>query len=371
MIHHHYRTARIRLRLLIVALFTLAGLASPLHAAASDPPLRCRESSLPVTLAPGATATYQVHGWLCARPPLAGRIVQVLISGATYGHVYWDFPYQPERYSYVQALTAAGYATLNLDRIGIGQSDHPSPDQVTIDSNAFVIHQVVQALRAPRLAGVAFPKVVLVGHSLGSAIAIVEAATYHDVDGVILSGFGHGFGPGAQALPAALYPALYDPRFSTLPQASSSGSYYLTTVPGTRGLFYNQADADPGVIAVDEQTKETVTVEETNGFLGVVGFPDFRPLESISQGINVPVLSVIGGEDSLFCVTQACLQAEPSYYTSAPVFEQVVLPNAGHDLNLHLNALDWFSIAQNWTDRHFGATVAGPALGSQVAQPYR
>src|SRR5919202_111682 len=68
MIHHHYRTARIRLRLLIVALFTLAGLASPLHAAASDPPLRCRESSLPVTLAPGATATYQVHGWLCARP---------------------------------------------------------------------------------------------------------------------------------------------------------------------------------------------------------------------------------------------------------------------------------------------------------------
>ena len=71
----------------------------------------------------------------------------------------------------------------------------------------------------------------LVGHSLGSGIATVEAATFNDVDGLILTGFLHTFAPAIGAVPAALYPARDDPRFAgrNLPVD------YLTTQPGTRG----------------------------------------------------------------------------------------------------------------------------------------
>jgi hypothetical protein len=58
--------------------------------------------------------------------------------------LYWDFPYQPSTYPYVRAATAAGYATFNFDRIGIGNSDHPPAADVTISSNALVVHEIVQ-----------------------------------------------------------------------------------------------------------------------------------------------------------------------------------------------------------------------------------
>ncbi len=62
-------------------------------------------------------------------------MAHLLISGATEGHNYRDFPLQPERYSYVRALANAGYDACNFDRIGIGESDHPPVDQVTILSH--------------------------------------------------------------------------------------------------------------------------------------------------------------------------------------------------------------------------------------------
>lgn len=182
-----------------------ASVASPL--AILNPPTLCSDVEFFVTLAPGDPATHRVVGQLCAKPSLRRRVIHVLVSGATYGHVYWDFPLRPGQYSYVKALTDAGYATLNLDRIGIGQSDHPPAAQVTIESNAFVRHQIVQTLREGSLTRFSFSKVILVAHSLGSGIALVEASTYADVDGVVATGFLHTFGPAFGAVPAVLYPA--------------------------------------------------------------------------------------------------------------------------------------------------------------------
>ena len=71
----------------------------------------CSEVQLPVALARGEPKQYQVYGQLCGQSPLGDRTVQVLVSGTTYSHIYWDFPYQSENYSYVDALTQAGYAT--------------------------------------------------------------------------------------------------------------------------------------------------------------------------------------------------------------------------------------------------------------------
>ncbi|HVH44921.1 MAG TPA: alpha/beta fold hydrolase, partial [Labilithrix sp.] len=225
-------------------------------------PVRCERVTFPVALAEEEPATYQVVGWLCGRGSIQHRTIQVLVHGGTGSHAYWDFPYQPERYSYVRDLTAAGYATLAIDRIGTGESDHPPALDVTIRSNAYVVHQVVQKLRSgtlhvPSFGPVTGSRVMLVGHSMGSVVSIREAASYHDVDGLILTGYLHNEGPGLAELSAKFIPASLDPRFAgrNIPDG------YLTTIPGARdaSYFYYAPTTDPGVVAMDEATKETTT----------------------------------------------------------------------------------------------------------------
>ena len=66
------------------------------------------------------TATYNTYAIYCAPPdPASARdTIQLLNHGATFKKEMWDFPYQPETYSWVRAMHAAGYPTLAWDAIG-------------------------------------------------------------------------------------------------------------------------------------------------------------------------------------------------------------------------------------------------------------
>src|SRR5215470_3915351 len=138
----------------------------------------CGDYTLSVTLGPGNPNTFHVVGTLCSQGPLAGKTVQLLLHGSTYARYYWDFPYQTTHYSYVRAATSSGYATFNLDRIGNGASDHPDGNLVDMNSNAFVVHQVVKALRTGAVASQSFQKVIVVGHSMGSFTAVNYAGSF-------------------------------------------------------------------------------------------------------------------------------------------------------------------------------------------------
>jgi pimeloyl-ACP methyl ester carboxylesterase len=303
----------------------------------------CQEIRLSVSLQEGQPANNEVVGKLCSKPN-GKNVVHLLLSGATYGSVYWDFQLIPQFYSYVRSLTNAGYATLNIDRIGIGASSHPPADQVTIQANAFVTHQLVQALRDGRIGS--FSKVILVGHSLGSGIALSEQAQFGDSNGLILSGFLHAAGPGFAQVPTLIYPTQNDPRFASknLPDG------YFTTIPNVRSAFYFSPVADPHVIARDEQTKETITLGEANTFPPLV----FSPADA--QSIHVPVLFVIGNRDNVFCTPPQCSEAqlEPNLFPADAQVEVRVIPGAGHSLNLHFTAPVFFGIAREWSDRRFG-----------------
>ncbi len=76
--------------------------------------------------------TYKIYGELCKKAGTDPRTVQVPDHGITYGTYYWDFPKQSGKYSWVDYMNDAGYATFNIDRIGIGRSDHPPSAQVTL-----------------------------------------------------------------------------------------------------------------------------------------------------------------------------------------------------------------------------------------------
>lgn len=339
--------------IIVIVLETMAGF-PPVYAA----PVQslCQSFYVPVALRSRLPVQYKIYGELCNPSSGPSKTVQLLVSGATYGHVYWDFPYQPETYSYVRALNAAGYSTFNIDRIGIGKSSHPPIGQltVTMPTNAYVIHELVQALRNGSIGAQPFARVLLVGHSLGSLISWIEAGTYHDVDGVIISGLLHLINAiGAASFVATLYPAALDPRFAA---NALNVNYlgYLTTEPGTRGQsFYYLPNADPHVIATDEATKETVTPGE------VASFPP--PLaDDISAQIQVPVLVVVGQQDALLCgiASEDCSssdsirQSEAAFYAPQAQLQVAVIADAGHDLNLHKNASLWFSVATQWAYAH-------------------
>ena len=340
-----------------VALFALA----PSPALAEAGGFRCEQVTFPVTLSPADPTLYDVPGFLCAEGSVHGKTFQITIHGGTYGHIYWDWTYQPETYSYLRRATAAGYAVLNIDRIGIGLSDRPPAEAVNFTSNGHVVHQIVQALRGGDLVVPSFgliraERVVLVGHSMGSFTSVVEAGTYGDVDGVVVTGALHSAGPDLTTVPAILYPASLDPRFAG--QDIPDG--YLTSVPGTRGgrFFYRAGAFDPQVLALDEQTKETVTTGELN---------DLATWAPLTAAIRVPVFVVVGDNDTLFCPDpEGCtasgdLAAEAAFYAPEACAELVAVPETGHDLNLHFSAPATYGLILEWMDRRVGSDPRVPA----------
>jgi pimeloyl-ACP methyl ester carboxylesterase len=345
---HHLSKGR-RRALLPVAAFAALVLSYAVHVppAAADPPrASCQEFDVPVSL--DILLSAHVHVQLCVPGGERHRVVQMLLPGATYNSYYWDFPYQPDTYSYVRAANAAGYPTLNVDRVGTGGSSREPSVAVTLASQAAVVHQLVRKLRAGAIGGIAFTRVVLVGHSLGSALAEAEASTYHDVAGVVLTGATHHVSAVdlTGAVLTAAYPAVEDPKFG-----AGYDLGYLTTVPGKRAsVFYSAADTDPGVVAADEAGKDVVSATELAGAVLELTGP-------ASRDVTAPVLIAQGGADSLFCsgpLSSDCRSAEALYRQEAPYFcaaarlRTYVLAGAGHDVNLERNAADYRRAVTDW-----------------------
>jgi pimeloyl-ACP methyl ester carboxylesterase len=334
---------------LAVAFSLVAGLGQG-KAAAAEPAPNCRDVSIPVSLTGAGDMT--ISGSLCWRGGTAPRTVQLLLPGGTYNHVYWDFTYQPETYSYVRAATAAGYATLNIDRLGTGRSSHPAGALLTNEREADSVHQVITALRAGKVGNTAFSRVVLAGHSYGSIVAWYEAGTYRDVDALVITGLLHSLSPtGAATIVTDLYPAAADQKFL----GKLVDPAYLTTRPGTRKPFFYRPDTDPQVLAADEATKDTATASEAAGLAVSLN-------SGMSTRITAPVLIGQGRYDAVFCGTAAVdcadkanvLNHERPHYPAAPCLDAWVSQNSAHDLNTAADAPRWFQ----------AANAFGPGRGS-------
>jgi pimeloyl-ACP methyl ester carboxylesterase len=319
-----------------------SGMTARASAALAD--TQCQSVSPVVNVAGGS---YHLAGTLCV-PASANSTVELLLHGITYSHVYWDPAHPHEANSYVRAANAAGIATLNVDRIGIGASDHPPALNVTTQANVDMVHQLITQLRAGDIGSHAFQRVVLVGHSYGTVMSVLETSQYQDADALVLTGFMHTTDPVYIAyVTAQLVPTQTDPVLK--PKGYPAG--YLTTRYGQRGtLFYSPADTDPAMVTYDEQTKETVTDAEYATF---VAFLD--PLYSLN--IHVPVFFGMGQHDGAFCndlILLPCDSAadlvarERPFYANAPSFTGYVLPGSGHVMNNELNAQDWFAAAIAW-----------------------
>lgn len=326
----------------------LGGGEAPRHEAASRS--RCTRVSFDVFLEESSPDSYQIVGELCRPARGRSRTLQILLHGASFNKEYWDWPYRPRRYSYVHHANAAGFATLAVDRLGSGESDRPPGELVTVRASASTIHQLVSAVRSGQHRDaedrrLRFDRVVLVGNSFGSNISWTEAATYGDVDGLVLTGISHDPNPpGAPLTQLYAYPAEQDPKFVGIGLPSG----YITTIPGRRDeLFFHVPGASQIVMAIDEALKDTVPI----GML----FDQFTTY-GLTQDIHVPVLNVVGDFDTLSCQLPSCTESgsladEGSNYPPDSCYTQLIVPNSGHALNLHRNAPLWYRRAQRWIHR--------------------
>ncbi|MFD7204277.1 alpha/beta fold hydrolase [Streptomyces sp. NPDC059893] len=302
----------------------------------------------------GRQVPYTLVGELCAtshrlRQARSGRsTVQVLIHGSTYNHTYWDFgTVNGEHYSYARRAAAAGFPTFAFDKVGFGASSHPDSSLLTIPVAGDVTHHVVQGLRDGSLAGVRFGKVISVGHSWGSVTAWREAIDHRDVDGVIVTGLIHSDSVNDD-LPQYSHRALDDPKY----RGTHLDPGYATTSPGSRGrLFHNPADADPDVIAADDNNTPATDQDfhtEVGKDLDPGGEQDGYAMlfSEETRAIRVPVLVVMGSADRLLCgpSTQggnfdcssgaAIARQEAAHYAPQARLTACSVPGAGHSIAL-------------------------------------
>lgn len=317
----------------------LYGMATPSRA---DVTRTCTIYTLPVRIADPGPADQTLWGQLCYPGTARPQTVQLLVHGATYNHLYWDFPVGNGYYSYVDAALAAGYATFNVDRIGAGNSSHPPSSQLSAAAYAVSLHDAITALRSGALDGHAFTRVAWIGHSFGSALAWNEISTYHDVDAAILTSALHGT-PNPAGI-AIFYPAVLDPKFAN----SGLDQGYVTTVPGGRNFFYDSATADPKVIAADEANKDVAALA-------------FSPAVPTPYDITVPVLLVYGGGDQALCPSAteydcnnpaSVLAFESQFYKPETHLQVKMIPDTGHDLALSTTAPVTDVIMLSWLKSH-------------------
>ena len=279
----------------------------------------------------------QVHGYRY-RPATAagcGDSVLLLLHGVSQGAYAWDLPVDSHRWSVARPLAAAGYPVVAIDRLGYGGSTHPRGRSLTIDRQADVTRQIVEALRmgtyraAPSLA---YDHVGIVGHSIGTEIAELCVGQSGGVDVLVATGYTHttSIGLALIILPEVL-------------RASFSDYVYFGDTPANRAaLFYHPGSAVPAVVAAETASANLTPSGEVTSVVG-------RPSALVMSAITIPVLLVLAGNDRLFPASQGAFEA--TLFPAATV-SRITVPQAGHLLFLHPEGPNAVSQIIDWLGSH-------------------
>lgn len=292
--------------------------------------------SFPVTLSDGQT--YTVVGYLYYKGSYHNRTLQVAVHGGNYNHKYWDIPVINGReYSYARYMAEEKYAVIAIDLLGTGESSSPDADFITIQEQALGLHQVLASLRTEAgPVGYAFDKVVVVGHSIGVAAAVMAQATYNDADALVSTGLLH----------VPIPPGVLDPGvFAALAQYP----YFKLPAEVREQLFYSMPGTDPDVFAHDIAVLDDV-IARGHAFSILPALAD-SSVTLVGQ-VTCPVLIQLGELDVLAPASLA--EAEAATWTSASSVTVQTVPGVGHSYNGHLQAEgSWIGIAE-WIEATVG-----------------
>ncbi len=272
-------------------------------------------------------------GYSYAPPRLVGSLhagknhstpVLVMIHGASDTHTVFDFA---PGFRAAPELADLGMPVLTVDRVGYGASSHPNGDSLDYPTSAGYVHEVIQAVRNGAL-GFVPSSVVLLGPSAGGDIALVEAGTYHDVDGLIVV-----------SNTSQLQPALFQVDFNAF---FAQGPYFDFGVEFRTDFFYYKPFALPFIIDLDNATRALVPRAEIGSALANVAAP-FR------GQVSSPVLLLQAEHDAIFIPVD-----DSALFVSSPDVSYSQLRFTGHKSFEHpaSHAIAVIDIAK-WVGKRF------------------
>jgi pimeloyl-ACP methyl ester carboxylesterase len=296
---------------------------------------------------------WEITGWLTIPPNCVTDTLLILVHGACYTHFYWDMPYQPEIYSCVIAAYESGIPTLNIDRLGNGESSHPPGKILDLPRNAEALHQIIVQIKDSGIEGHRFSHYIPVGHSLGSLTSALMQATYGSADALVLTGLLPCVNqpylddsPESNAeLRSRFKPIAEDSVFSGRTQRYDLG-YFTLPSEARIPLFFRVPPADPKLIKLDETLKGTFTLGEMET-TGAAANSAIR--------IGSPVLVQIGQYDAAIYdpsrdpdmsrLRREGMSKAPANFTFAEL-----VPGIGHNLTQHPNARESYSVMFSWIE---------------------
>jgi pimeloyl-ACP methyl ester carboxylesterase len=225
--------------------------------------------------------------------------IQLLVHGITYTRDYWSgINFDGDNYSWIAYASQQGYATLSIDRLGAGTSDHPGGIAVVqLPAQVEVTSALVQALRGGQIGSKSFREVIYVGHSYGSLIGNVHSSSYPaDIDSYVFTGYTSKV---KESLNSVVLAGLFLPSAVVLPArfGGLSVSYLsASNKNGATGLFFVARNADPDLIDKNWDTRGTVTIGEyISSYLS----------ESVAGAYDGSVFVLTGAKDAIFCSADA------------------------------------------------------------------
>lgn len=281
------------------------------------------------------SGSYNLSTTYCAPDGGAPNVVQLLTHGIGFDRSYWDLSYNNYNYSYVnEAVDEYGFATFSYDRLGIGQSSHGEPvNEIQAYIEVAALKALTDKLRDGSVSGVPkFSKVLHVGHSFGSQHSYLLSAMYPNAsDGIALTGFSQN---GSFVPYFALGGNFIEANNISSLKAYPDGYLGAGDASAVQNNFFSPGSFPPDLLALATMTGEPVTVGELLTIGGETGVPNT---------FSGPALIITGERDIPYCGGN-CL-APPTGYDSIPAsskkfiananpFEVVIVPGAGHGLNL-------------------------------------
>ncbi len=258
-----------------------------------------------------STPSFQISG-RSRRPhrglPHAPLIVAV--PGGGYGWRYFDV----DGHSLLQRASALGIPAIALDRPGYGDST-PLED-ATILSNAVRLNEVVGELwtrEDSRTQGV-----VLVGHSIGGAVAVAMASLSPDWPLLGLAISGVGLTPPPEI--TAAWEALPDFPVINMPSAVKHAAMF-----GPAWTYDADAPARSGVADAPAPRSELIDI--------VKWWP--QHIAGLAARVTAPLHYRLGEMDSLWAVSNEEVARFSAAFRNAAEMNGRVYRNAGHCIDFH------------------------------------
>lgn len=296
------------------------------------------------------SGTWQISATLCLPGYTNGTeptTVQFLTHGVGFDRYYWDFA---PGYSYVDYAASKGYATFLYDRLGVGKSQKADAiTEVQTPLERAIAIELIKQLRAGSYGGIAFQKVVGVGHSFGSILTqAITASSPSSLDAAVLTGFT----ANSSGLPAFIsginlaIAAQNNPyRFNNL----STGYLVSDTAIGNQIAFFHAPGFDPQILALAEAGKGTVTFGEFFS-LGAVGGPATNYTGAIAVVNAAYDLPFCSGNCSY--PTNLGAAVIPALYPRQNATNNnYIQRDAGHGLTLHYSAVEGYAYIQDFVQR--------------------